>query len=101
MRFTRAIVRPPGANFAGGLTSADLGPPDLPKARVQHQDYCRALEKCGVAVTVLPTDENFPDSTFVEDTAIVTARGALLTRPGARWISGNTLGIDGGEDIVA
>jgi NAD(P)-dependent dehydrogenase (short-subunit alcohol dehydrogenase family) len=26
---------------------------------------------------------------------------ALLARPGARWISGNTLGIDGGEDIVA
>jgi len=81
MRFIRAIVRPPGANFAQGLTSADLGPPDMAKARAQHQDYCRALEKCGVAVTVLPADKNFPDSTFVEDTAIVTSRGTLLTRP--------------------
>lgn len=26
---------------------------------------------------------------------------ALLARPGAGWISGNTLGVDGGEDIVA
>ena len=26
---------------------------------------------------------------------------ALLVQPGARWISGNTVGIDGGEDIVA
>lgn len=26
---------------------------------------------------------------------------ALLSRPGARWLSGNTLGVDGGEDIVA
>lgn len=26
---------------------------------------------------------------------------ALLARPGARWLSGNTLGVDGGEDIVA
>jgi len=83
MRCTRAIARPPGANFAQGLTSADLGLPDLAKALAQHRDYCRALEKCGVAVTVLPPEENFPDSTFVEDTAIVTTRGALLTRPGA------------------
>lgn len=26
---------------------------------------------------------------------------ALLARPGARWLSGNTLGLDGGEDVVA
>jgi dimethylargininase len=31
----------------------------------------------------LPPDELHPDATFVEDTAIVTARGAVLTRPGA------------------
>ena len=28
-------------------------------------------------------DDAYPDSTFVEDTAIVTARGAIITRPGA------------------
>ena len=28
-------------------------------------------------------DDAYPDATFVEDTAIVTARGAILTRPGA------------------
>ncbi len=83
MSFNHAIVRPPGANFAQGLTSAGLGPPDLAKALAQHQAYCQALEKCGLAVTILSTDESLPDSTFVEDTAIITARGALLTRPGA------------------
>ena len=31
----------------------------------------------------LPPDERHPDSTFVEDTAIVTSRGAVITRPGA------------------
>jgi dimethylargininase len=31
----------------------------------------------------LPPDPAFPDSTFVEDAAIVTSRGAILTRPGA------------------
>ena len=27
--FSKAIVRPPGANFATGLTTVDLGAPDL------------------------------------------------------------------------
>ena len=45
--------------------------------------YCRALIKLGVALVRLPPDPEFPDSTFVEDAAIVTSRGAILTRPGA------------------
>jgi dimethylargininase len=78
-----AIVRPPAAGFEQGLTSAGLGPPDLALARDQHEAYCRALEQCGVTVLRLPSDPRFPDSTFVEDTAVVTDRAALLTCPGA------------------
>ncbi len=83
MRFTHALVRPPGDSFAAGLTTAGLGPPDVALARSQHQRYLHALEACGVAVLRLAPDEKHPDATFVEDTAIITARGALLTRPGA------------------
>lgn len=83
MRFTRAVVRPPGATFAAGITSSGLGPPDLALARQQHDAYCRALERLGVSLVRLAPDPDFPDSTFVEDAAIVTSRGALLTRPGA------------------
>ena len=82
-RFTRALVRPPGDSFTAGLTTAGLGAPDLALARVQHAAYVRALETCGLMVTRLPADEAYPDATFVEDTALLTARGALLTRPGA------------------
>ena len=49
----------------------------------QHDAYCRTLEKLGLSLTRLPPDAEFPDSTFVEDAAIVTSRGAILTRPGA------------------
>ncbi len=83
-----AIVRPPCDSFAEGLTTAGLGPPDLALARAQHQAYCEALLKCGVALTWLPADPRFPDSTFVEDTAVLTPRGAVLTRPGAASRSG-------------
>jgi dimethylargininase len=83
MTFTRAIVRPPAATYAEGLTTAGLGPPDLPLALAQHRAYVAALESCGLAVTVLPPDDRFPDSTFVEDTAVLARGLAVLCRPGA------------------
>ena len=80
--FTKAIVKPPCANFASGLTTVDLGKPDLEVALRQHQAYCEALESCGLELVRLLPDEKYPDSTFVEDTALLTPRGAVLTRPG-------------------
>jgi len=81
--FRKAIVREPGKNFAAGLTSVDLGAPDIERAVEQHRAYCEALESCGLELIRLPPDEQHPDSTFVEDTALLTARGAVITRPGA------------------
>jgi dimethylargininase len=81
--FTRAIVRIPGRNFDAGLTTVDFGRPVFELVLQQHQNYCNALEECGLALTTLESDLRFPDSTFVEDTAILTERGAVLTRPGA------------------
>jgi len=81
--FTRAIVRPPGHNFADGLTSVALGQPDYQLALQQHEEYCQALLRCGLSLDRLPADERYPDATFVEDTAIVTKRGAIITCPGA------------------
>lgn len=81
--FTQAIVKQPCASFRSGETSVDLGEPDLEVALRQHHAYCEALESCGLKVTRLPPDDEYPDSTFVEDTALLTPRGAVLTRPGA------------------
>jgi dimethylargininase len=81
--FTQAIVRKPCAAMIHGLTEAALGLPDLALAQRQHQAYIAALESCGLQVTVLPADEDHPDSCFVEDPAIITPKGAVITRPGA------------------
>jgi dimethylargininase len=83
VRLTHAIVRPPAATFASGITSSNLGAPDLALALKQHETYCRTLERLGLTLDRLPPDPDFPDSTFVEDAAIVTSKGAILTRPGA------------------
>ena len=82
--FTRAIVRPPASNFAGGLTTVDLGAPDIDLTLRQHAAYCAALVRAGCTLIGLPADEAYPDSTFVEDTALILPQqGAILTRPGA------------------
>ena len=54
MNFRRAIVREVSEDFAEGLTTANLGPPDLARARDQHRAYVEALRRCGLEVTVLP-----------------------------------------------
>lgn len=77
-----------------GLTSSGLGKPDYAKALDQHAAYIRALESCGLQVTVLPADEAYPDSTFVEDTALATPAGAIIMRPGAESRRGETAAIE-------
>ncbi len=82
-QFTRAIVCTPAPNFAQGLTTVDLGAPDYALALTQHAHYCQALEQCGLQLTVLPAEPQYPDSTFVEDTAILSEGGSIMALPGA------------------
>ena len=89
MRFSRAVVCAPAPTFANGLTSSGaLGRPDVRGALRQHREYCRALEECGLEITALPPDERYPDGTFVEDTAVIAERVAVVTRPGAESRAG-------------
>lgn len=88
-----AIVRPPSVNFADGLTTVQLGTPDYARALEQYEAYCHALETCGLTLMRLKADELHPDSTFVEDTAVLTEHCAVLTRPGAASRVGEVTGI--------
>jgi len=93
--FRHAIVRTPGDNFADGLTTVDLGAPRFEDVLRQHARYCDALVECGLALTTLEADLRYPDSTFVEDTAVLTPRAAILTRPGALSREGEVEAIRG------
>lgn len=86
--FTHAIVRIPGSNFADGLTTVDFGKPDYDLVLAQHTRYCDALMVCGLAVVPLQADLRYPDSTFVEDTAVLTPHCAIFMRPGAETRDG-------------
>jgi len=83
MKFTKAIVRTPCPEMVNGLTSSSLGIPDYGLALHQHEEYIEALKECGLEVTVLEANNNFPDSTFIEDAALLTPHCAILTNPGA------------------
>lgn len=82
--FKNVIVKKPCKAMVEGITSMpELGKPDYELALKQHDAYIAALKACGVAVTELPADEHFPDSCFVEDTAVLTRVCAIISNPGA------------------
>jgi dimethylargininase len=81
---TVALVRPPGASFASAISAhPQAGGIDVARAREQHAAYVDALRAAGLQVVVLPAADDLPDACFVEDTAVVLGRRALLCRPGA------------------
>jgi len=81
--FQYAIIRPPARTFDRGITKAQLGLPDFELAVTQHELYCAALQKCGLELIRLEAQESYPDSTFVEDVAVLIGQAAILTNPGA------------------
>ncbi|WP_277586440.1 dimethylarginine dimethylaminohydrolase family protein [Psychrobacillus antarcticus] len=93
-KFTKVIAKTPGKSYVEGLTTSDLGKPDYEKLLVQHEAYVEALKKCGVEVTLLPASEEFPDSTFVEDAAVLTSEFAVITNPGAESRNGEIIEIE-------
>lgn len=83
MTYNKAIVKIPASTFPGGITGANLGTPDMDIVLNQHHEYIRILENCGLELFILDPDPDHPDSTFVEDTAVLTKYFAVITNPGA------------------
>jgi len=91
--FKNAIVRTPSGSIINGLSTSGLGKPVYSLALEQHEKYTETLKSIGLNVRVLPADESFPDSTFIEDTALCTPDCAIITRPGAETRRGETEGM--------
>ena len=81
--FDSAIVREPGRSVVDGLRDDPTAQPDFEGILKEHTAYVAALRAAGLAVDVLAPLEQFPDSVFVEDPALVFPEGAILLRPGA------------------
>ena len=72
------------------LTHLERATIDAPRAARQHRDYAQAVQALGCALEWLPPLPNSPDGVFVEDTAVVLAEIAVVTRPGATSRRGET-----------
>ncbi len=82
-RFTNFFVRKPARSVISGLRDNPGSNPDPDLFQIQHANYIEALKDAGGMVTVLPADETFPDSVFIEDAAICTDGVVISLRPGA------------------
>ncbi len=91
--FKNAIVLTPSPSLKYGLSSSGLDKPDYFTALEQHRRYTETLRQLGLKVKVLPPNDIFPDSTFIEDVALCTPEVAVITNPGAESRRGETVGI--------
>ena len=112
--FSHAITRRPSASITAGLRAVDTGTPDLGLMQAHHAAYIAALRSTGATVVELDAAEAFPDSVFVEDTALCLPEGAVVMRPGAptrlgeaalmepnlRALYGQVLRIEGADSFI-
>ena len=84
MTATRAVTRTPGKSYVKCESCHPLRSTiDLQKAQEQHSRYCTVLGDLGLEVITLSPDESHPDACFVEDTAVIHGKRALVCRMGA------------------
>lgn len=81
--FARALVRAPSRSVTRGLRANEGEGPSFEGVAREHRAYVSALTEAGVTVEILPPLEEFPDSVFIEDPALVFPEGAILLRLGA------------------
>ena len=70
--FDLAFVRPPPSSYVNCVSAnPDRSNIDLSLARRQHQQYVSTLRESGIIVVELSPLEQFPDSVFMQDPALV------------------------------
>jgi dimethylargininase len=86
-----ALTRPVPTSLATcELTHVSRVPIDLAHARMQHAAYELAISSAGYEVRQLAPADEYPDSVFIEDTAVVLDEVAIIARPGAESRRGET-----------
>ncbi len=70
--FDSVFVRPPPNSYSRCISanprSAEI---DVALAKTQHQQYCSILKESGIEVITLQVLDDFPDSVFMQDPALL------------------------------
>lgn len=75
-----ALVCLPADTLDKGLRMKELGKIDVERAVRQHALYMKALKDFGYNLIINSANNNFPDSVFVEDPAIIMRDVLVVTR---------------------
>lgn len=81
LKAKRALVREPSDSLPKCITLHPLRHTiNVDRARSQHVAYCETLSELGLEIIPLPQDNEHPDACFIEDTAVIVGRKALIGR---------------------
>ena len=82
---TKAIVRSISSNYKACISDhPEHNYLKVEKAIEQHKIYVYTLKELGLEIFELPSNDKYPDSCFVEDTAVIYKNTALITNMGAQ-----------------
>jgi dimethylargininase len=82
--FTKAIVRKMPDSYVNCISShPEQQNLNLQSAKEQHDKYVQTLRELGIEIISLSPLDTYPDSCFVEDTAIIHKSKAVITQMGA------------------
>ena len=78
--FKNAIIRKPNKSIQNGLSSQNLHP-QYAIVLEEHSNYIKAMEEAGLKINLLESLEEFPDSLFVEDPALIYKSSLVILNP--------------------
>ncbi len=79
-KFTNAIVRKPNKSIHNALSSQYLHP-SYEKILEIHKNYITSIEEAGLKIILLDSLEQYPDSIFVEDPALIYKNNIIILNP--------------------
>jgi len=79
-KFTNAIVRKPNKSIHNALSSQNLHP-SYEKILEIHKNYITSIEEAGIKIILLDSLEQYPDSIFVEDPALIYKNNIIILNP--------------------
>ena len=79
-KFSKAIIRKPNKNIHNALSSQYLHA-SYEKILEIHNNYITSIEEAGLSTILLDNLEDYPDSIFVEDPALIYKNNIIILNP--------------------
>jgi len=78
--FKNAIIRQPNKSIQNGLSSLNSHP-QFEIITEEHSNYIKAIKEAGLQIKLLESLEEYPDSIFVEDPALIYKTNVIILNP--------------------